>query len=68
MRGIDSKCTEICFNRAFMAENSDPKNETNLCLPRVASRVVYAVYIHRDNVDIGRIFGREGERKRRNRW
>ena len=29
MRGSDSKYREICFNRAFMSENSDPKNVTN---------------------------------------
>ena len=27
-----------------MSENLDPKNVTNSCLPRVASRVVYPVY------------------------
>ena len=44
MRGSHIKYREICFNRAFMTENSDPKNVTNPCLPRVASRVVYPVY------------------------
>ena len=44
MRGSDIKYREICINRAFMTENSDPKNVTNPCLPRVASRVVYTVY------------------------
>ena len=44
MQGSDSKYREICFNRALTTENSDPKNVTNPCLSRVASKVVYPVY------------------------
>ena len=38
MRKCDSKYREICFNRANSEPNSEPKNRTNPCLPRVASR------------------------------
>ena len=57
MRGSDSKYREICFNRAFMTGNSDLKNVTNPCLPRLLQELFTLFTIRGDNVDIGRICG-----------
>ena len=38
MRKCDSKCREICFNRAFIITRSRKIKQRNPCLPRVASR------------------------------
>ena len=58
MRGSDSKYREICFKRAFMTENSDPKNviQIHVCLG-LLQKLFTLFTIRRDNVDIGRICG-----------
>ena len=67
MRKCDSKYKEFFFLQSF-CNNSEPKNITNPCLPRVASRrLVLIPFVEILNVDISyrQNLQREGERERK---